>query len=27
VNGFELLYGFPGTRNPWTPLPPGAIWK
>lgn len=27
VNGFELLYGFPGTVNPATPLPNGAIWR
>ncbi len=27
ANGFELLYGFPGTVNSKTQLPPGAVWK
>jgi len=26
-SGFELLYGFEGTVNPKTPLPPEAMWK
>lgn len=26
-NGFEVLYGFPGTVNPATPLPKTAVWK
>lgn len=26
-SGFELLYGFPGTANPQTPLPAQAIWR
>ncbi len=25
--GFELLYGFPGTVNPRTPLPEIAVWR
>lgn len=24
---WELLYGFPGTVNPNTPLPPGCVWE
>jgi prepilin-type N-terminal cleavage/methylation domain-containing protein len=24
---FEMLYGFPGTVNPRTPMPDGAVWK
>lgn len=27
ANGFELMYGFPGTVNPLVPLPPGAFWE
>lgn len=26
-SGLELLYGFPGTVNPYTPLPSQAIWR
>lgn len=26
LNNFELLYGFPGTVNPSTPLPDGVFW-
>ena len=27
INGFEVLYGFPGTINPDPALPNGAIWR
>jgi prepilin-type processing-associated H-X9-DG protein len=25
--GWQLLYGFPGTVNPQTPLPAGSVWR
>ena len=27
INGFDILYGFPGTINPAANIPDGAIWK